>query len=113
MRIPEKKSCTSVPPVVLDRAQQVENSFIVVDAHAVLRRILAVHQLRKRHMKRFAEPLNDAVIGHTLSVLPLGDGLVGHAELLRQLLLREVLFPALARDVAADGCLVHSECLLR
>ena len=50
-------------------------------------------------------------LGNT--VLPLGDGLVGHAELLRQLLLREVLFPALARDVAADGCLVHSECLLR
>ena len=47
------------------------------------------------------------------SVLPLGDGLVGHAELLRQLLLREVLFPALVRDVAADDCLVHSECLLR
>ena len=38
------------------------------------------------------------------SVLPLGDGLVGHAELLRQLLLREILFLTLARDVFADGC---------
>ena len=64
-------------------------------------------------MNHLAEPLNDAVIRHTFSVLPFGNGLVGHAELLRQLLLREVLFPALARDVAADGCLVHSECLLR
>ena len=64
-------------------------------------------------MKRFAERLNDAVIRHTFSVLPFGNGLVGHAELLRQLLLCEILFPALARDVAADGCLVHSECLLR
>ena len=70
MRIPEKKSCTSVPPVVLDRAQQVENLFIVVDAHAVLRRILAVHQLRKRHMDRVAEFLDDAVIRHTRSRLP-------------------------------------------
>ena len=70
MRIPEKKSCTSVPPVVLDRAQQVENLFIVVDAHAVLRRILAVHQLRKRHMKRITELLNNGVIRHTRSVLP-------------------------------------------
>ena len=70
MRIPEKKSCTSVPPVVLDRAQQVENLFIVVDAHAVLRRILAVHQLRERYMERIAECLNDAVIRHTLSVFP-------------------------------------------
>ena len=43
------------------------------------------------------------------SVLPFGNGLVGHAELLRQLLLREVLLPALVRDVAADGCLVHLE----
>ena len=96
MRIPERKSCTSVPPVVLDKAllamprtmrtkaaedallpfqllraaQQVENLFIVVDAHTVLRRILAVHQLRKRHMNYVAEFLDDAVIRHTLSVLP-------------------------------------------
>ena len=63
-------------------------------------------------MERVAERLNDAVIRHTLSVLPLGDGLVGHAELLCQLLLRQILFLALARDVAADGCLVHLERLL-
>ena len=63
-------------------------------------------------MERFAERLNDAVIRHTLSVLPLGDGLVGHAELLRQLLLREILFLALVRDIAADACLVHLERLL-
>ena len=55
---------------LLCAAQQAEDLLIVLDAHAVLRRILAVHQLRKRHMKRFAEPLNDAVIGHTRSVLP-------------------------------------------
>ena len=98
---------------LLCAAQQVKDLFIIVDAYTVLHRILAVHQLRKRHMNRLTEPLNDAVIGHTFSVLPFGNGLVGHAELLRQLLLREILFPALARDVAADGCLVHSECLLR
>ena len=46
------------------------------------------------------------------SILPLGDGLVGHAELLCQLLLRQILFLALARDVAADGCLVHLKCFL-
>ena len=46
------------------------------------------------------------------SILPLGDGLVGHAEPLCQLLLRQILFLALARDVAADGCLVHLKCLL-
>ena len=33
---------------------------------------------------------------------------VRHAELLRQLLLRQVLFLALACDVASDVCLVHS-----
>ena len=74
MRIPEKKSCTSVPPVVLDRAQQVENLFIVVDAHAVLRRILAVHQFRERHMKRVAEFMDDAVVRHTFAGFPLVDG---------------------------------------
>ena len=63
-------------------------------------------------MNRLAEPLNDAVIGHTFSVLPFGNGLVGHAELLRQLLLREILFLTLACDVASNGCLVHLECLL-
>ena len=34
------------------------------------------------------------------------------AELLRQLLLREILFLTLACDVASNGCLVHLECLL-
>ena len=63
-------------------------------------------------MTRLAELLNDAVVWHTLSILSLGDGLVGHAELLCQLLLHQILFLALARDVAADGCLVHLKCLL-
>ena len=60
-----------LPLQFLRAAQQVEDLCIVVDAHAVLCCILSVHQLRKRHMKRFAEPLNDAVIGHTLARLPL------------------------------------------
>ena len=59
-----------LPFQLLRAAQQVENLFIVVDAHTVLRRILAVHQLRKRHMNYVAEFLDDAVIRHTLSVLP-------------------------------------------
>ena len=63
-------------------------------------------------MNHLAEPLNDAVIRHTFSVLPFGNGLVGHAELLRQLLLCQILPLALARDVAADGCLIHFKCLL-
>ena len=68
----EDKAAEDAPLTLqlLCAAQQVENLFIVVDAHAVLRRILAVHQLRKRHMDRVAEWLNDAVIGHTRSVFP-------------------------------------------
>ena len=45
------------------------------------------------------------------SAFPLGDRFIADAQPLRQrqLLLREVLFPALVRDVAADDCLVHLE----
>lgn len=52
---------------LLCAAQQVKDLFIIVDAYTVLRRILAVHQLRERCMERIAECLNDAVIGHTFS----------------------------------------------
>lgn len=58
-----------------------EDLRIVIDAHTAISRILAVHQFRKRHAERVAERLNDAVIRHTLPVLPLGDGLVRHTEL--------------------------------
>lgn len=70
--------------------------------HRRARRILTVHQLRKRHVKRLAERLDDAVIRHTPSVLALGDGLVRYAEPFCELLLREILRPPLPRDIAAD-----------
>lgn len=61
---------------LLCAALQVENLLIVVDPHTALRRVLADHELRKRHMELAAEPLNDAVVRHALTVLPLGDRLV-------------------------------------
>ena len=97
---------------LLRAPQQIENLRVVINPDAVLRRILSVHQFGQRYGQCLTERLNHAVIRHTLAVFPFGDGLVGHAQLLRQLFLRQILFPTFARDVAADGCLIHFECLL-
>lgn len=69
-----------LPPQVLCAAQQVKDLLIVINPHAALRRILAVHQLGKRNGKLPADLFNNAVIGHTLAVFPFGNRLIGHAE---------------------------------
>lgn len=105
IRRPDTKSCTSEPLAVADMAlqarprtmrmipyriflplqvlcaaQQVKDLLIVINPHAALRRILAVHQLGERNGKLPADLFNNAVIGHTLAVFPFGDRLIGHAE---------------------------------
>ena len=61
---------------LLRAAQQVEDLPVVVGPHAVLHRILVIHELRKRHVECAAELLNDAAVRHALAILPLGDRLV-------------------------------------
>ena len=56
-----------LPLQFLRAVKQIEDLRIVIDAHAVLRRVLAVHQLRKRHMERIAELLDNAVIRHAFA----------------------------------------------
>ena len=60
-----------LPLQVLCAAQQVKDLFIVINPHAILRRILAVHQLGERNGKLPADLFNNAVIGHTLAVFPI------------------------------------------
>ena len=91
--------------------QQIEHLRVVME-HAVLRRILAVHQFGKCNGKLFAELLDDAVIRHTLAVLPFGNRFIGHAERFRQLFLRQIFLSALLCDVTSDSCLIHLDCLL-
>lgn len=96
-----------LPIQVLCAVQQVKDLLIVINPHAVLRRILAVHQLGERNGKLPADLFNNAVIGHTLAVFPFGDRLIGHAEFFRQLFLCQVFLPAFLGNVTADGCLIR------
>ena len=132
IRRPDTNSCTSEPLAVADMAlqarprttrmivenpflpfqllhaaQQVKDLFIVINPHAVLRRILAVHQLGERNGKLPADLFNNAVIGHALAVFPFGDRLIGHAEFFRQLFLCQIFLPAFLGNVTADGCLIR------
>ena len=58
---------------LLRALQQIENLRVVIDPHAVLHRVLAVHQLGQRYGQRLTERLDYAVIRHTLAVFPFGD----------------------------------------
>lgn len=91
----------------LDAREHLDHLVVVVKPQVLALVLFAVEQLAHGDAEGVAELVHDTVVGHALAALPLRDGLARDAEPIRQLRLREVELPALARDEHAGCELVH------
>lgn len=91
----------------LDAREHLDHLVVVVHAQVLALVLLAVEQLTHGDAEGVAQLVHHGVVGHALAALPLRDGLARDAEPLRQLRLREVELPALARGERAGCYLVH------